>query len=455
MTSLFFKEVIFLMNKYVARRIYPSLMVKRTYLTSSPSGLQCFGGTMYLHVVGIDYKKTPIELREKGAFSKSKVVELKEQFRMMGIKEFVVVSTCNRSEIYFLTSEDTYEHILNYYMSLLSTDDRSCFYAYSEDKVMEHLLRVTCGLESLVIGEDQILGQIKDSLSLSMEHQLSGKILNKLFRESISFSKEIKTTYKISENQTSVSTISIKFVEQELGTYKDKRVLIVGSGETGELVMKYLVDKELKSLSVINRTKCHAHRVTKKYQNIEVLDYDERYRYLQNYDAIFSATSSPHIIFTKEKVAENLKHKVVFMDLAVPRDIDSSIDTLENASVYTVDDLQKISTQNIALRESLVGEIVEAIDKKVKSLVIWVKNSQLDVTIGRLTRFQHNHIEETMAAIHKKISLNTSDAEYIEVAMRAMVKKLFKNSIDTMKSLESEEDIAMYQTVLTDSFNLK
>lgn len=405
---------------------------------------------MYLHVVGIDYKNTPIELREKGAFSKSKIVELKESFHMMGILEYVVVSTCNRSEIYFLTHDDTYEKILNYYMSLLSTEDRSCFYAYSEDKVMEHLLRVTCGLESLVIGEDQILGQIKDSLNLSMEHQLSGKILNKLFRESITFSKNIKTTYKISENQTSVSTISIKFVEQELGTYKGKRVLIVGSGETGELVMKYLVDKELQSLSVINRTKCHAHRVTKKYKNIEVLDYEERYKYLQKYDAIFSATASPHIIFTKDKVADHLEHKVIFMDLAVPRDIDSEIDTLEKASVYTVDDLQKVSTQNIALRESLVDEIVEEIDKKVQSLVIWLKNSQLDVTIGHLRSMQESHVEESLVAIHKKIELGSKDADYIEVVMKSMVKKLFKNSIDTLKSLESDEDIEMYQTVLTD-----
>lgn len=410
---------------------------------------------MYLHVVGIDYKKTPIELREKGAFSKSKIIDLKEPFHIMGIKEFVVVSTCNRSEIYFLTKDDTYEKILNYYMSLLSTDDRSCFYAYSEDKVMEHLLRVTCGLESLVIGEDQILGQIKESLNLSMEHQLSGKILNKLFRESVSFSKEIKTTYKISENQTSVSTISIKFVEQELGTYKNKRVLIVGSGETGELVMKYLVDKELQSLSVINRTKCHAHRVTKKYKTIEVLDYEERYKYLQKYDAIFSATASPHVIFTKDKVADHLEHKVVFMDLAVPRDVDPLIDNLDKASVYTIDDLQKVSTQNIALRESLVDEIVSDIDKKVQSLVIWVKNSQLDVTIGHMKKLQQAHIEESLESIKKKIALENNDADYIEIVMKAMVKKLFKTPIDTLKSLESEEDIEVYQTVLTDLFKLK
>lgn len=410
---------------------------------------------MYLHVVGIDYKKTPIELREKGAFSKSKIIDLKEPFHIMGIKEFVVVSTCNRSEIYFLTKDDTYEKILNYYMSLLSTEDRSCFYAYSEDKVMEHLLRVTCGLESLVIGEDQILGQIKESLNLSMEHQLSGKILNKLFRESVSFSKEIKTTYKISENQTSVSTISIKFVEQELGTYKNKRVLIVGSGETGELVMKYLVDKELQSLSVINRTKCHAHRVTKKYKTIEVLDYEERYKYLQKYDAIFSATASPHVIFTKDKVADHLEHKVVFMDLAVPRDVDPLIDNLDKASVYTVDDLQKVSTQNIALRESLVDEIVNDIDKKVQSLVIWVKNSQLDVTIGHMKKLQQAHIDESLESIKKKLSLENNDADYIEIVMKAMVKKLFKNPIDTLKSLESEEDIEVYQTVLTDLFKLK
>lgn len=410
---------------------------------------------MYLHVVGIDYKNTPIELREKGAFSKSKITELKEPFQTIGIKEFVVVSTCNRSEIYFLTEEEHYESILNYYMSLLGTKDRSCFYAFSEEKVMEHLLRVTCGLESLVIGEDQILGQIKDSLALSMEHQLSGKMLNKIFRESISFAKEIKTEHKMSENQISVSTISIKFVEEELGTYKDKRVLIVGSGETGELVMKYLVDKELASLSVINRTKCHAHRVTKQYNNIEVLDYEERYKYLQSYDAIFSATASPHVIFTKDEVEKHLEHRVIFMDLAVPRDIDSEIDTLDKASVYTVDDLQKISAKNIALRESLVTVLEEKIEARVQELVLWVKNSQLDVTIGQLQKMQHNHVKEAISAIGKKVSLEDKEVDYMEVVIKSMVKKIFKNPIDTLKALEIDEDIDVYQSVLTDLFKLQ
>jgi len=409
---------------------------------------------MYLHVVGIDYKNTPIELREKGAFSKSKIIELREPFHAMGIKEFVVVSTCNRSEIYFLTVEDTYDSILNYYMTLLGTEDRSCFYAYSEELVMNHLLRVTCGLESLVIGEDQILGQIKESLSLAMEHQQSGKILNKLFRESVSFAKNIKTTYKMSENQTSVSTISIKFVEEQLETYKDKRVLIVGSGETGELVMKYLVDKELASLSIINRTKCHAHRVTKNYSNIEVLDYEERYKYLQSYDAIFSATASPHVIFTKDKVAEHLVHNVVFMDLAVPRDIDPVIDELDKASVYTVDDLQKISTQNIALRQSLVDDIEQEIKGKVQSLVMWIRNSQLDVTIKQLSRMQQTHVQEAVEAIGKKVALDDKSTEYMEIVIKSMVKKLFKSPIDTLKTLESDEDIEVYQDVLTDLFKL-
>lgn len=413
------------------------------------------GGKMYLHVVGIDYKNTPIELREKGAFSKSKIIELKEPFILMGIKEFVVVSTCNRSEIYFLTKENHYESILNYYMSLLGTQDRSCFYAFSEEEVMEHLLRVTCGLESLVIGEDQILGQIKDSLDLAMEHQLSGKILNKLFRESVSFSKGVKTTYKMSENQTSVSTISIKFVEQELGTYKDKRVLIVGSGETGELVLKYLIDKELASLSIVNRTKSHCHRVTKNYENVDVLDYEERYTYLQSFDAVFSATSSPHMIFRKDQVSKHLVHDVVFMDLAVPRDIDPKIKDLDLASVYTVDDLQKVSADNIALRESLVVTIEKDIKDKVASLVQWIKNSQLDVTIGKIMGIQQTHVKDALEGIEKKVSLDEKDAAHVELVIKSMVKRLFKHPIDTLKALDSDEDIEMYQAVMTDLFKIK
>lgn len=410
---------------------------------------------MYLHVVGIDYKNTPIELREKGAFSKSKIIELKEPFALIGIKEFVVVSTCNRSEIYFLTKENHYEHILNYYMSLLGTEDRSCFYAFSEEKVMEHLLRVTCGLESLVIGEDQILGQIKESLNLAMEHQLSGKILNKLFRESVNFSKGVKTTHKISENQTSVSTISIKFVEQELGTYKDKRVLIVGSGETGELVLKYLIDKELASLSIVNRTKSHCHKVIKNYKNVDVLNYEERYTYLQSFDAVFSATSSPHVIFKKDEVDRHLVHDVVFMDLAVPRDIDPDIKDLDLASVYTVDDLQKVSADNIALRESLVVKIEEDIKEKVHSLVQWIKNSQLDVTIGKIMGIQQTYVKDALQGIEKKVALDKKDVAHIELVIKSMVKKLFKHPIDTLKALDSDEDIEMYQAVMTDLFKIK
>ncbi|MBN2899273.1 MAG: glutamyl-tRNA reductase [Clostridia bacterium] len=410
---------------------------------------------MFLHVVGIDYKNTPIVLREKGAFSKSRILELKKEFTTLGILEYVVVSTCNRSEIYFMVEENSYEAILNYYMTLLGVTDGRYFYAYSEDRAMEHLLRVTCGLESLVVGEDQILGQIKDSLAYAMEYNLSGKILNKIFRESINFAKRTKSEHRISENQTSVGSISIKFVEEQLGTYSGKRILIVGSGDTSELVMKYLVEKDLKSLSVINRTKCHAHRMTKKYETIEVLEYDERYAYLQDYDAIFTATSSPHVIFTKEAVEMHLAHKVIFMDLAVPRDVDARIGELEKASVYTVDDLKRISLESMSIRQSLVAEIEMEIREKVSQLLIWVKNSQLDTTIGQLKKLQQSHVEEAVISISKKLLLDASEADYMTMVFNSSIKKLFKNTIDTLKTLEHEDDIEMYQDVLTDLFQLE
>ena len=410
---------------------------------------------MYFHVVGIDYKNTPIELRERGAFSKSKIVALEKLFSTMSILEYVVVSTCNRSEIYFMAKENSYEPILNYYMSLLGVSDHKYFYTHSEENAMEHLLRVTCGLESLVVGEDQILGQVKDALSWAMEHQFSGKILNKLFRESITFAKKTKTEYRISENQTSVGSISIKHVENQLGTYKNKKVLIVGSGDTGELVMKYLSDKDLASLSVINRTKCHAHRMTKHFKHIEVLEYDERYTYLQDYDAIFSATSSPHMIFTKNKVEDHLVNEVVFMDLAVPRDVDSAINDLEKASVYTVDDLQKISSESMAMRSNLVEDIEKEIQNKVKELAIWVKNSQLDVTIAQLKKLQEDNLIEAIESIEKKVLLDDASRIYMEVVIKAMIKKLFKHPVDRLKSLESDEDIEVYQDVLNDLFKLE
>lgn len=410
---------------------------------------------MYFHVVGIDYKNTPIALRERGAFSRSKIVGLKQLFSAMNILEFVVVSTCNRSEIYFMTKEASYEAVLNYYMSLLGVREHDYFYAYSEENAMEHLLRVTCGLESLVIGEDQILGQVKDALSLAMEHQFSGKILNKLFRESITFAKKTKTVHRISENQTSVGSISIKFVEERLGSYKGKRVLIVGSGETGELVMKYLVNQGLESLSIINRTKCHAHRIIKNFEEVQVLDYDERYKYLQEYDAIFSATASPHMIFTKSEVEKHLIHDVVFMDLAVPRDIDSAINELKKASVYTVDDLRSISNENIAFRTSLLEDIESEIKEKVKTLTVWIKNSQLDVTIAQLKKMQEAHVKEAIESIEKKVTLDDASRVHMDVVIKAMVKKLFKHPVDALKALEEDDDIEMYQDVLTDLFKLE
>jgi glutamyl-tRNA reductase len=214
---------------------------------------------MNLFVLGVNYEVASAEIREKFFFSDDKILDEKELIKSCGVEEFIFLQTCNRNEIYLLMrDEKSIEDIKKYYLKNLSDREKSCVFIKRDFDFIEHIYMVSCGLNSAILGEGEILGQVKNALEFSIENGTSGKILNKIFREAITFSKRIRNEYKISENQTSVGAIASNFALEKLKESVRKNILIVGSGEVAKLIIKYLKDIDDIGVYITNRTRENA-----------------------------------------------------------------------------------------------------------------------------------------------------------------------------------------------------
>ena len=269
------------------------------------------------------------------------------------VEECVILSTCNRLEIYLYGKDEDQRQIFkkaeNHLFSQLDLPDKidgaEYLRFYSGKKAVEHLFLVASGLDSQVIGEDQILGQVKDAQAMASEAATVGTFLNTCFRYAITAAKKIKTETELSKTAVSTATIAIKAARDALGTLKQKKVLIIGaSGKIGGSVYKNLLSDNEAKIYITQRQKCKKHASEK----VTVIDYSERYAWLEPMDVIISATASPHYTLTFDKVKGALQsdRERVFVDLAVPPDIDGRVLQLEHTHYYNLDDFTKIAEEN-------------------------------------------------------------------------------------------------------------
>lgn len=403
---------------------------------------------------GINYKNAGLDIRDIVNFTDSRKVELFQRLEEKGILQCMVLSTCNRSEVYYFYQNPKLPVIVKkIYQEMFPQIDLKNYLGSMEgENALRHLFFVTAGLDSQILGEDQILGQVKEAFDFSKTMGYSKKELNKTVRDAIACAKKIKTTLKISEIPLSVSYVGIKQLEREYGI-NGKRVLIIGSGQTAALALRYIYHYGAEKIIICNRTSSHAKELKAEFPNISIENFENRYDILKECDIVISATSAPHLVIKKEKCT--ISRKMYFLDLAAPRDIDMSFMKVSNCRLVNLDMLQEVIQKNQKDRESLIYQSRKIIEQSVLQTFNWLLTTRVDETIQSLQIKCSEIIEDGFCYINRKIELSEREQKIIKRTLEASFKRLLKEPIEELKKLETVEEQDQYKDTLAKLFQIQ
>ena len=383
--------------------------------------------------IRVDHTLADIETMEKVSKDLKELFStLKEQ---MDVKEYIEINTCNRYE-YFLYAEDYNELDLD-------CENKYVIIQYSDEAVL-HLFRMTSGLESMIIGEDQILGQVKDAKLKSEREGHCGKKLDAIFTKAIHVGQVVRNKTKINQGSISIGSAAVDLAEENLGDLQDKNVLVIGAGKMGTLVAKALAEKNLKAIFVANRTYYKAIKLAEELEGEAIL-FDNLEEKLLNADLVISSTGAPHAIINKSRLMkvfdEEIPKKMVFIDIANPRDIEEDVKEI-GIDLFNIDDLRGIAEKNKKLREK---EVIEA-EKIIKSEFDLLKESFNLIEINSLLGSLRESMEEirqreSQKGIVKLNSVDAKDIKTIDKMTQSIVNKIFYDiSENIRKTAKNSED---------------
>lgn len=335
---------------------------------------------MTIFALGINHKTAPVALREQVAFAPEQVADaLLDLAATTAISDAVIVSTCNRTELYFSGSAAQSKQVIEWlakFHQLALQDVAPHLYLHQDDAAAAHLMRVASGLDSLVLGEPQIFGQVKQAYSQSRQVGTIQPVFERLFQKTFAVAKQVRTDTEIGANAVSVAFAAVALAKQIFGKLSDVKVLLIGAGETIELVAKHLLEQGAVQLTVANRSYDRAAALAAKF-NAQVVSLAQVPQALTDADVVISSTASTLPIVGKGMVEQALKkrrHKPMFLvDLAVPRDIEAQVAELEDAYLYTVDDLQNIVSQNMQSRQQAAAQAENMIAAGVAEFSQWLQ----------------------------------------------------------------------------------
>jgi glutamyl-tRNA reductase len=333
---------------------------------------------MSVVVIGLSHRTSPVELRERFAFADSKIPAALQSLRDARIAdEAVILSTCNRVEIYAATSLDpakAFDELKQFLKTAHAFDEplNEEIYTFAEPHSLHHLFKVAGGLDSMVLGETEILGQIKTAYALAQQHKHTGARLNKIFQRAFNVAKHIRTHTNIQRGSVSVASVAVELAEKIFSALDDHEVLVIGAGETGEKVARALLSRGAKSIIVANRSHERAQALAAELKG-RAVQFDDWAAEFARIDIAISSTAAPHHILDCAKLEPLMKARkhrpLLLIDIAVPRDIAPEVNFLENVYLYNIDDLQSIADDYLKLRKEEIVRCVEIIADKVKPLL--------------------------------------------------------------------------------------
>ncbi|MGA8943166.1 MAG: glutamyl-tRNA reductase [Thermoactinomyces sp.] len=399
---------------------------------------------MHILTVGLNHKTAPVELREKLSFSEDRLqLALRSLRDMKSILECVIVSTCNRMELYVVcdqlhTGEYYAKTFLESWFRLPREEFVDHLYIKSGQEAVHHLFRVVCGMDSLVLGETQILGQVKQAFQTAMEYKTTGTLFNMLFKQAITFGKRVHSNTEIGQNAVSVSYVAVELGKKMFDSFKGKTILLIGAGKMSELTAKHFYSSGTSRVLVVNRTFSKAEELASKFQG-EARPWDQLVPSLEEADIVVSSTGAKEPVLTRAMVEPVLKHRrtpLFLIDIAVPRDIDPAIDELESVFLYDIDDLHGIVDANLTLRKQEAEKISAWIEKEVRDFGEWLDTLGVVPLISALREKALSIQDEAVKRIERKLpDMTEKEKRVIRKHTKSIVNQMMRDPIVRIKEL--------------------
>jgi len=424
---------------------------------------------MQILQLGLSHQTAPVEIREQLALPETAVpgalrTLCPDNGRGPGYaREGVILSTCNRLEVYAIVEcVNRGQEELRDYLARVTGTPRSLFDAHLQvregETAITHICEVACGLDSMILGESQIIGQVGQAYQLAMAHGAAGPVINALFRAALQAGKRARTETAINEHATSISHVAVELALQIFDDLATKTVVLVGAGEMAELAAKNLVDNGVGNLLVVNRSKGRAATLAKQFGG-EALGWDRLTQALWRSDIVVSSTAAPHAILRPDMVAAAMRLRrnrpLFLIDIAVPRDVDPAVGELTNVFLYDIDDLQRVVAANLEQRQREIPRVQAIICQEVAAFLAWFRARDVVPTIVDLRQHMDGICESELAwAMNKLEGLSEKDRNVVLALGKRLVNKILHQPTVRLKQHANSREAYRYTEALRDLFGI-
>ena len=419
---------------------------------------------MHLFLLGASHHSAPVDLRERIDFSRRGVPEALHGIASIdGITEVAVLSTCNRAEIYTVcgspsSAREALTAFISSFHDVPEPQLMPHLYERTDTDAARHLFRVVAGLDSLVVGEPQIAGQVKDAFEIASERGCTGASLNRLFHCSFGVGKRVRTETGLGEGAVSVSYAAISLARKIFGDLEPLQALVVGAGEMAELTVTPLHAQPVARISVANRTPAHAAKLAAKVDGIAV-PWEAITAELASTDIVVTATGASKWILTRAHIAEAIRSRrnrpLFIIDIGVPRDVEPTASDLDQVFLYNIDDLQAIVRENLARRQSQIDHAESMVRKELDGFMAWLRSRDAIPTVVALRRrFEQTRKDELTRLAPKLASLSPAAKARVDEITRLLVEKLLSTPTEQLKAARDEQEIAADADTLDRLFKL-
>jgi glutamyl-tRNA reductase len=402
-------------------------------------------------VIGLNHKTADVDLREKLAFNGPRLEEGILQIRgLPEIRETVIVSTCNRVEIYLTVKNVTkaFEEVKDFFVRFFDIRKESldnALYLYDDMEAVKHIFRVSSSLDSMVVGEPQILGQLKDAFEFALERKTTGVLLNRLLKKSISVAKRIRTETKIAENAVSISFAAVELAKKIFDDLSAKSFMLLGAGEMAELAVKHMINNGVKDIVIANRTYETGCNLAKEF-NGRAIRFDDYLNVLTHMDILICSTGAQKYVLMKDqmqKVMKERKNRPVFLiDISVPRNIDPEINDLNNVYLYDVDDLKGVVDTNILERQKEAKKAEDIIEEEIETFRKWLSSlDSVPTVIALREKAEAIKKEELEKLLNRLPEIGEKEKKAIEGMAGSIINKLIHAPTVALREDSEDRDI--------------
>ncbi|MBI5117707.1 glutamyl-tRNA reductase [Candidatus Poribacteria bacterium] len=419
---------------------------------------------MGILVVGLNHKTAPVEVREKLAFNDQTLPRALIELRgRMPDAEVVILSTCNRVEVYVAAPDiekrtgDIARFLSEFHKLEADKFAPHLYHHYNRDAV-RHLFTVSCSLDSMVVGEAEVLGQAKRAYMFALEEGITGKVLNSLFQRAFGVAKNVRASSAIGERKVSIASVAVEFGQKIFSDFSDKTVMIIGAGEMGELTLKHLVDKGVSAVIVANRTYEKAVELARQYDGMAI-SFEAFVDNMHRADVVISTSGAPHYIIFPKHLPQVLRARrnkpILLIDIAVPRDIHPDVEDIDNVYLYNIDDLQKVVDENISFREQELEQCSSIIEAETDNLMAYFETLDVAHVIKDFHEALHNIRKSELArSLNKMPKLDEKDRQEVEYLTERIVNKILNQPTQTLREEASQDAEYKYIEALKKLFGL-